>query len=412
MQDTSRYAAGIDVGTATVRCVVSKIDVDTGIPTVIGVGEAPNSGMRKGSVSKLDGPSRAIDDALGEAERMSGYQVDMATISINGSHILSTKVNGMIAVSSPGNEILSDDIARVEDVAVTGKVPANRDIIDIIPFNYRLDGQDGIKDPIGMTGKRLELSANVVSTLKPHLDNLHKVAESASVKPNAIVPSVVAAAKAVLTEQQLEGGVAVIDFGSATTSIAIYEEGDLQHLAVLPVGGDNVTNDLAICLYTDPEIAEKVKLQHASAIVRSENKEVSIKHDGETLKFNTNDIDEAVEARLEEIFEDINKEIERAGRKGKLPNGVVIVGGASEMKGLVEYAKNTLRLAVKKGKTKGYEGVLDQLNNPAYTSAIGLMLIDAEGDAPKYNHNGRDMAHETLERGGSIIKKFMSRFRA
>lgn len=411
MQDTSKYAVGIDVGTTTVRCVVGKIDAETGVPTVIGVGEAPNSGMRKGSVSKLAGPSKAIDDALGEAERMSGYQVDAATMSINGAHILSTRVDGMIAVSSPNNEITRDDIARVEDVAVTGKVPANRDIIDIIPFNYRLDGQDGIKDPLGMNGTRLELSANVVSTLTPHMANLHKAAESASVVPNATIPSVVAAARAVLTEQQLEGGVAVIDFGGATTSIAIYEEGDLQHVAVLPVGGDNVTNDLAIRLCTDPEIAEKVKLQHASALVRDEDKEVSVKHDGETLKFKIADIDEAVEARLEEIFEDINKEIERTGRRGKLPNGVVIVGGASKLKGLAEYTKKTLRLAVKRGKAKGFESVLEQLNQPAYAAAIGLMFTDIESENLKH-HSGRNQAQDALDRGGSIIKKFMGRFRA
>ena len=161
---------------------------------------------------------------------MSGYQVDMATVSINGSHIISTRVDGTVSVNSPGNEVTEDVIARVEEMAVTtGKrIPANRDIINIIPFDYKLDGQDGIQDPLGMVGTRLDISANVISSLRPNMDNLHKAAEEAQVKVNATVPSVVAAAKAVLTEKQIEGGVAVIDFGGSTTGIAIYEEGELQ----------------------------------------------------------------------------------------------------------------------------------------------------------------------------------------
>lgn len=412
MQDTSKYAVGIDIGTAHVRCVVAKIDDETGTPTVIGVGETKNSGMRKGVVSKLAGPSKAIDEALGEAERMSGYQVDAATISINGSHMFSTRVDGMIAVSSPGNEISNDDIARVEEVAITGKVPANRDTIDIVPFNYRLDGQDGIKDPIGMTGTRLELSANVISAMAPHVANLHKVAEEASVQPNATIPSVVAAARAVLTEQQLEGGVAVIDFGGATTGIAIYEEGDLQYLSILPVGGNNITNDLAIGLKVDPSIAEQVKLQHASAVVRQSSKNVTVKHDDESVQFNTAEIDEIVEARLEEMFEAIDKELEKAGRKGKLPNGIVIVGGGAELRKLTEYAKQSLQLAVKKGVPKGFEGVAEQLKQPAYAAAIGLMFSDIESAAPKQAPKGRIAAHEALERGGGIIGRFLDRFRA
>lgn len=412
MQDTSRYAAGIDIGTTQVRCVVAKIDDETGTPTIIGVGETKNSGMRKGSVSKIAGPSRAIDEALGEAERMSGYQVDAATISINGSHMFSTRVDGMIAVSSPGNEITSEDVDRVEEVAVTaGKLPDNRDTIDIIPFNYRLDGQDGIKDPLGMIGKRLELSANVISAMAPHVANLHKVAEDASVQPNATIPSVVAAARAVLTEQQLEGGVAVIDFGGATTGIAIYEEGDLQYLSILPVGGNNITNDLAIGLKVDPSIAEQVKLQHASAVVRQSSKNVTVKHDDESVQFNTVEIDEIVEARLEEMFEAIDKELEKAGRKGKLPNGVVIVGGGAELRKLTEYAKQSLQLAVKKGVPKGFEGVMEQLKQPAYAAAIGLMFSDIES-TPRQTSKGRTTAHEALEKGGGMIGRFLDRFRA
>ncbi len=412
MQDTSKYAVGIDIGTTKIRCVVGHVDVQTGIPSIVGVGEVPNSGMRKGTVVNLSGPSTAIDAALGEAERMSGYQVDAASISINGAHILSTKADGMIAVTSTGGEVTDDDIARVEEVATTGKVPANRTILEMIPFSYRLDGQDGIKDPIGMTGTRLEINANVISAMSPHVANLEKAAEQASVHANVILPSVVAASRAVLNEQQQENGVAVIDFGGATTSLAIYEEGDLQYAAVIPVGSNNITNDLAIGLKTDPEVAEEVKLQHASAVARKEDKKVTVKHEKETFEFSTNDIDEIVEARLEEIFEALNEELKKAGRKGKLPNGVVIVGGGAGIKNLVEYAKNSLELAVKKGVPKGFGGVADQLENPRFAAAVGLMFSDmqqpAHGGKPgggSKKSGGVDL-HNTKTKIGSFFDRF------
>src|ERR1035437_3621931 len=183
---SSKYAVGIDVGTTTVRCVVGHIDGTTGVPTIVGVGAAANSGMRKGNVINLTGPAQAIDDALGEAERMSGYQVDAATISINGTHILSTHADGMIAVGSVNHEIIDEDIMRIEEVATMGKVPANREILDVIPHAYKLDGQDSIKNPVGMTGTRLEIDAHVVSVLTPNLLNLQKATEAAKVTTNSI----------------------------------------------------------------------------------------------------------------------------------------------------------------------------------------------------------------------------------
>ena len=339
MQENSRYAVGIDVGTTMVRCVVGHLDDAGGKPTIVGVGKAPNTGMRKGVVVHLNGPAQAIDEALGEAERMSGYEVNGAAISINGQHLLSTKADGMIAVGALDHEITGEDIARIEEVATVGKVPANREIIEVVPHSYRLDGQDNIKDPLGMTGTRLEISANVVSVLAPHLHNLQKSAEMAKVNGHEFVPSVLAAARAVLNESQLENGVAVVDLGGATTSVAVYEEGDLQHVGVIPMGGVNITNDLAIGLKTDPEIAEKVKLSHAVAAGREGEAGISIKDGDQIHSFNSSEIDEIVEARLEEIFENIQKELKKAGRAGKLPSGVVLTGGTANLKHIAEYAK-------------------------------------------------------------------------
>jgi cell division protein FtsA len=413
MQENSRYVVGIDIGTTAVRCVIGHLDGTTGTPTIVGVGQAANSGMRKGAVANLTGPAQAIDTALGEAERMSGYQVNGAALSINGAHILSTKADGMIAVGAMDHEITHDDLARIEEVATIGKVPANREILEVVPHSYRLDGQDNIKDPLGMTGTRLEINANVISALAPHLQNLHKAADMAKVEAHATIPSVLAAARAVLTEQQRENGVAVIDLGGATTSVAIFEEGDLQYVAIVPVGGMNITNDLAIGLKTDPEIAEKVKVTHAVAVSRTETEGISITHDNETLTFSSADIDEIVEARLEEIFDAISKELKRAGRAGQLPSGVVLVGGGAKLKGIADFAKHHLGLAARTGKPTGFAGVAEQAEDPQYASAIGLMLADAEGvnhSAPA--HGGGFDSKKTLKGATSAIGKFLDKFKA
>ena len=378
MQEHSRYAVGLDIGTTEVRAVVAHIDATTGTPTIVGVGTSPNSGMRKGMVVTLTGPAHAIDEALGEAERVSGHQVNEATISINGTHILSTSADGMIAVGASDHTITHDDIIRIEEVATIGKVPPNREILEIIPHSYRLDGQDNIKDPIGMTGTRLEIDAHVVSVLTPHLTNLHKAAELAKVQPTTIVIPGVAAARAVLAEQQMENGVALLDIGGTTTSIAIYDEGDLQFTTVLPYGGVNLTNDLAIGLKTDPEVADQLKLRHAVAVPRVEHSSVSIKHEGETLTFQTSEIDDIIEARLEEIFEEIQKAFKKAGYAGKLPSGVVLVGGTANLKGIVEYAKQSLGVAARIGKSSGFGGVAEHIEESQFAVAVGLMLLDSE----------------------------------
>ena len=418
MQENSRYAVGLDIGTSSVRCVVAHLDSEGGSPTIVGLGTAPNTGMRKGVVANLGGPAAAIDTALGEAERMSGYQVDYATVSINGSHILSVKTDGMIAVGALDHEINREDLLRIEDVATVGKIPANREILEVVPHSYRLDGQDNIKDPLGMTGTRLEIRANVVSALAPHLHNLQKSAEMAKVDAHTIVPSVLAGAKAVLKEQQLENGVAVIDLGASTTGVAVFEEGDLQYVGIVPVGGANITNDLAIGLKTDPEVAEKVKVTHAVATGRSSSEGLSVKDGDEVRTFNTSDIDEIVEARLEEIFEAIEHELKKAGRAGQLPSGVVLIGGGANMKKIAEFAKEKLGLAARVGHASGLGGAVDNIEQAEYATACGLMLVDAENSnvnrGKKSTHStqrGAKDAAKTIKKASDGARKFLGKFK-
>ena len=408
MQEQSRYAVGIDVGTKNVRCVIGYIDADGDAPKIVGVGTAPNSGMRKGTVTNLAGPAEAIDTALGAAERMSGHQVKTAVLSVNGSHLTSTKADGMITVGTTNNEVTPEDIVRLEDMATTGKVAQNREILEIVAHSYRLDGQDNIKDPIGMTGTRLEIKANVVSGLLPHITNLQKLAEMAKVEVSSVVPAVLASAQAVLTENQRENGVAVLDIGAATTGVAVFEEGDLQYLSVIPLGGQNVTNDLAIGLRTDPEIAESVKLAHARFGGKKLGK-VETKHEKKTYSFEQSEIDEIVGARYEEIFEAVAKELKKAGRAGKLPSGAVLTGGGANTKGLIDFTKEQLGVAARLGKPSEYGGASNEIKGPEFSAAAGLMLIDAASDA-SYAKSPQN-AKKAAEKAGGFLRGIFAKFK-
>lgn len=379
MQDTSRYAVGLDVGTSHVRVVVGHFDEQTGAPTIVGMAAEPNSGMRKGTVVNLVNAAQAIDKALETAERMSGHQVSTATVSVNGAHVVGIASRGVIAVGSSGHEINAEDIARVEEAATVVQLPANREIVEVTPRSYQLDGQDNIKDPIGMTGVRLEVDAYVITALAPHVKNLEKACEMTETRVGNIMLAGLGSARAVLTDQQMENGVLLVDMGSSTTNVVVFDEGDLIHVAVLPVGGNNITNDLAIGLKVDLDIAEKVKVEHAVAhsdLRRGKETKVSVTVDGVKHEFETEEIDMIVDARLEEIFEQITAELKKVGRVAKLPGGVVLVGGGAELRGIADYAKQALSLSARVGKPTGLGGVGEEVANPSYAVAVGLMLSD------------------------------------
>lgn len=409
MDEISRYAVGLDVGTSTVRAVVASVNAQGGM-NVIGYGEMPNSGMRRGTVANLTGPAQAIDQALGEVERMSGYEVNTATISINGSQILSTQAEGMIAVGGSEHEINETDLRRVEDMALNGRVPANQEILEVVPLQFSLDGQAGIKDPLGMTGSRLEMRANVVSTLTPNFDNLLKVAETANVTPERIVPSAVAAAKAVLTERQKENGVAVIDIGSATTGVAIYEEGDLRYVGVVPVGSNNITNDLAMVLALDTEVAEEVKKRFATGnFIEEAGVMVTIRWRGKEIRLERDRIDEVVEERLEEIFNLVRKELRHAHYEQCLPEGVVLTGGGARMRDIDKFVRNMLNMSVKIGVPSGLSGVAESTYKPEYATAVGLMQLSAEN--PQHSRPVKKSGKKTKSaKQPGFLKKLLGKF--
>ncbi len=405
MDEISRYAVGLDVGTENVRAVLASVNKEGKI-SVIGYNEEKNSGMRKGVVINSVGPSEAINKMLGEVERMSGVEVKNAFISINGAHILSTKTEGMIAVGTVEHEINEEDLDRVRDVAVIGRIPVNRDVLDVVPLSYAIDGQDGIKNPVGMNGARLEMKANVISALSPNCELLRKAAEQADVAALGMIPTAVAAAKAVLNEKQLENGVAVVDLGAATTSIAVFEEGELQYTGVVPIGSNNITNDLAIMLGIDTEVAEEIKCRFVTGSFTGE-KNIVLKRGREEFTFKRDLVNEVVKARLDEIFERVRKELKNAHYDRKLPEGIVLVGGGAKMRDIEVYAREAMEASVKIGVPKGLGGVADSIEKPEYTTAVGLMLMAANDNGILVNKKSKK---KKAKSGGGFLKKFLKKF--
>ncbi len=414
MDNDKRFVTGLDVGTENVRAVIASVN-KSGEIAIVGYNEGKSAGMRKGIPANLAGPAGSIDKMLGDAERMGGYDVRSAYVSINGSTVISTHTEGMIAVGTVEHEIDGNDLDRVEDVAVSGRIPANREVLDVIPLEYALDGQGGIKDPLGMSGARLEMRANVISALTPNVENLKKATMTADVEAQRLIPTAVAAAKAVLSERQKENGVAVIDLGAATTSVAIYEEGDLQYVGVVPAGSNNITNDLAIVLAIDPDLAEEIKIRFVTGNFNTEKSPViKIGKEGKERAFDRKEVEEVVKARLEEIFGEIRKKLKTAKYDQRLPEGIILTGGGAKMRDIDLFAKEVLEAAVKIGTPKNLGGVSDAIEKPEFAVAVGLALFAAEeaqysapsGKKPKKSPKTPKASSNPL----GFVKKILSKF--
>lgn len=372
------YFFGLDIGTSAVRCVVGSIDLSSDEPrvSVVAHGKAPNLGMRKGTIVHVDDVVNAINQAVSEAERISGLPIRNATVNINGSHIEGIDSKGVIAISTANKEITLDDKMRVEDAATIMQIPANREIIQVFPKNYRVDGHNAIKDPIGMQGVRLEVDTHIVTVASPNIRSLDSVLEKAQIQPMHHTVSGLAAAEVVLTRQQKEAGTLVLDIGASTTNLAIIEDGEVQYVSVIPFGGINITNDLAIGLKTDLDIAEKVKLKHSAVGDATKTGKVSVDHERINHVFEAEDVAMIVEARVEEILEFVDKELKKIHKSRKLPGGVVLVGGTSNIPGLATFAKEKLQLAARIGGLQNVSGLIDDIKHPEYITAIGLMNLD------------------------------------
>lgn len=392
-----RIISAIDIGSSKVATVIAAVDEEEKI-SVIGVSSVPSQGIKKGNVVDIDEAVSSIAHSLEGAERMAGCAVSRAYISVGGAHISSLNSHGVVAVSHQNVEIDESDVARVIEAAQAVAIPSSREILHVIARDYSVDGQEGIRDPVGMTGVRLEVETNIISGATTAIRNLTKCVEQVGVGVEDLVFGGLASSESVLTETEKELGAVLIDIGSGTTDIVLFVNGSSAYSAVLPIGGQNVTNDLAIGLRTSLENAEKIKLKlskerpivkpklnqgeeelvkKTSLAKATEGKEeiLDIRDLGlEELSVSKKLLNDVIKARLTEIFTLIAVEIKKSGFGGQLPAGLVICGGAAETANLISVAKTILKMQARIGYPQGATGLIEEISGPAYAGSIGLVL--------------------------------------
>jgi cell division protein FtsA len=372
------FLVGLDIGSSSIRTVIAQEVAGEDLLRVVGVGSVPALGIRRGAVVDIEEAVQAVNASVEQAETMAGVAVRDVTVSVGGADIFSQDSKGVVAVGKADGEVLEDDVQRVLQAAQSISLPLNKEILHVLPKSYRLDDQKNIKDPLGMHGVRLEADALIIGGSSPHLKNIARCVEQAGMTLGGTVVEPLASALAVLNKKQKELGVAVVNIGSATTSLAVFEEGDLLHAAILPVGAAHITNDIAIGLRTSIDVAEQVKLHFGTALPEEVDKreDIDLSHidSQEEGLVSRHHVAEIIEARLEEIFHFANAELKAIGRSGLLPAGVVLTGGGSKLLGAVELAKEAMRLPTQVGYPQALGGILDKVDDPEFATAIGLLL--------------------------------------
>ncbi len=382
------FVVGLDVGSTKVAAACGLIE--EGMVNVAGFTRVPNDGVRKGVVTDIEATVSAISEALEKLERISANRIRSAIVGISGPHISTSISHGVVAVARADGEITPSDIDRVLEAARTVALPPNREIIHVIPRSYTVDGQEGIDDPSGMTGIRLEVEALVIGGATSATKNLTKCVYQAGLEIDNLVFSPMATAQSMLTKKQKEIGVALLDIGGGTTSLIVFEEGNILHASVLPIGSGHITNDLAIGLRTSVEIAEKIKIKYGSAIPdkirEAETIALSQFDPGEDSRIERKYVSEIIQARLGEIFALSSGELKKIGKDGMLPAGVVLTGGGSKLEDLVEGTKEELRLPAELGRPIfEMTGFVDKLNDPVYATSVGLLMYGFEHTETSFN---------------------------
>lgn len=393
---------GIDVANTKITTCVGTIQ--EGVINIVGISNVPNSGVRKGAVVDIEETVSAITSSLEEAERICDIPITEAIIGVGSHQITSSNSKGVIAISRADGVITEPDVERVIDAARAIALPPNHQILHVIPQTFTIDGQPGIKDPVGMSGVRLEVEAHVIGASLSAIKNLTKCIEQSGLAAEDLVFTPLATADAILTKKQKEAGCALIDFGASTCGIAIYEEGELLHTNILNIGSLHITNDIAIGLRTSLDIAEKIKTKYANAnpakIKADDFIDLSKFDSNEEQKVDRRYVAEIVEARLNEIFTMIRAELKKAGKDCMLPAGLIFTGGGAQLQGLIDAAKETLRLPAQIGYPKmEISGMIDKLDNPMYATSIGLMLWGM-----KYRHQSGRLGMDMGKIGGVFDK--------
>ena len=365
---------GVDVGTTKVCTLVARMENDQQL-RILGVGIEPAKGMRKGTVVDMNAAGQAIAHSIEKAERTSGLEIESALVSMAGSHVSSENSRGVVGVS--GRTIGDEDVIRAVEAAQAVTIPHNREMIHVIQRGFVVDGQAGIRNPVGMHGYRLEVETHVITASAATVENLRQAVAAAGVRASQFVLNPLASAEIVLSETEREMGVVVCDIGGGTTDMAIYIEGDVWHTMVLGIGGNHITSDIAHGLHLPVNHAEEIKLQHGFALESEiDAKEAFYIHpfgEENPVTINRQELAHIIEARVEEIFSLVMQEIKRSGYDGLLPAGMVLTGGVSALPGIRQLAKKVLGMPVQVAQPDGLIGMVDQLHSPAYATSVGLL---------------------------------------
>lgn len=385
----SRIIAGIDVGSSKITTVIGSIDEEEKIK-IIGASSVPSQGIRKGQIVDIEEAAGGVVESVEAAERMAGYSLTRAIVSVSGPHIASQNSRGVVAVAEPEGEITDDDVRRVIEAAKAISLPSSREVIHVLPRYFTVDGQEGIKDPVGMSGVRLEVETHIITGSATGMRNLAKCVSEVGADVQNLVASGLASAEATLTETEKELGVVLVDIGGGVTDIVVFIEGAPFYTAVLPIGAKNVTNDIAIGLRLSLETAEKIKLalsekDKLKKVKEEESDEIDLKELGiieEEKKISQKTLTEGIiRPRLNEIFTMIGLELKKSGAIGLTPAGVVVTGGGAMTIGIKKAAKSNLSMPVRIGTSQEISGLIDEVEKPDFATAVGLLRFGAKTEA-------------------------------
>jgi len=374
VSNQQRMIVGLDIGTSKVVAIVGEINPE-GTLEIIGIGSHSSRGLKKGVVINIDSTVQSIQRAVEEAELMAGCQIHSVYAGIAGNHIRSLNSHGIVAIRD--REVFRPDIDRVIDAAQAVAIPADQKILHILPQEYVIDSQEGVKEPLGMSGVRLEAKVHLVTCAVNAAQNIEKCIRQCGLEVDDIILEQLASSHAVLTDDEKELGVCLVDIGGGTSDIAIFTEGAIRHTAVIPIAGDQVTNDVAMALRTPTPNAEEIKIKYACALasLAGENETIQVPSVGERQdrSLSRQALAEVVEPRYEELFNLIQAELRRSGFEHLMAAGIVLTGGTSKMEGVVELAEEIFHMPVSVGKPRCFSGLADIVRNPIYATAVGLL---------------------------------------
>lgn len=390
----ARTLVGLDIGTTKISAIVAEIEEDSNIPNLIGLGTAASDGMRRGAVVDLEKTVRAISQAIANAELMAGVKIDSVIAGLSGDHIRSINSHGVIAVSRSDNEITEADVERVIDAARAVAIPADREIIHVLPQEFIIDEQAGIKVPVGMSGVRLETEVHIVTAATTAVRNIYRAINRCELEVEALVLESLATSYALLTDDEEEVGVALIDIGGASTDVAVFYDNSIRHTSTVPLGGKSVTNDIAIGLRTPIEQADEIKQKYGSALTSlvDANEMISVPGVGSraTREISRHVLAAVAGPRMEEIFTMAHREIKKANFPDSLGAGVVLTGGGALLPGAAELAEQIFDMPVRIGLPRSFDGLTDVVNSPIYATAIGLIHYGARhGDEISRKSNSK-----------------------